>query len=160
MKTWNAKAGEVDRNWWVIDATDATLGRLATQVAGLLKGKHKPQFTPHVDTGDFVVVLNTDKIKMSGNKMDDKKYFTRSRYFGSIREKTAKQWMEKDSTHIVREAVKGMLPKLTVTLEVPRTASSIERRSFEVSTPKDFNILMAIPSPSRIRPSSKCSAPI
>ncbi|MBK9040487.1 MAG: 50S ribosomal protein L13 [Bdellovibrionales bacterium] len=111
MKTWNAKTGEVDRNWWVIDATDATLGRLATQVAGLLKGKHKPQFTPHVDTGDFVVVLNTDKIKMSGNKMDAKKYFTRSRYFGSIREKTAKQWMEKDSTHIVREAVKGMLPK-------------------------------------------------
>ena len=111
MKTWNAKAGEVERNWWIIDATDVTLGRLASQVAGLLKGKHKPQYTPHVDTGDFVVILNTDKIQLSGAKLEAKKYFTRSRYFGSIREKSARQWMEKDSTHIVREAVKGMLPK-------------------------------------------------
>ncbi|MCB0361737.1 MAG: 50S ribosomal protein L13 [Bdellovibrionales bacterium] len=111
MKTWNANAGEVDRNWWIIDATDVTLGRLASQVASLLKGKHKPQFTPHVDTGDFVVVLNTDKLRLSGAKMDAKKYFTRSRFFGSIKEKSARQWMERDSSHILMEAVKGMLPK-------------------------------------------------
>ncbi|MCB0384114.1 MAG: 50S ribosomal protein L13 [Bdellovibrionales bacterium] len=111
MKTWNAKAGEVERKWWVVDATDQTLGRLATQVANLLRGKHKPQFTPHVDTGDFVIVTNTDKLKMSGTKMQDKKYFTMSRYFGSVRERTAEQWMDKDSTHLVQQAVKGMLPK-------------------------------------------------
>jgi len=111
MKTWNAKPGEVDRKWWVVDATDQTLGRLATQVAVLLRGKHRPQFTPHVDTGDFVVVTNTDKLKMSGTKMENKKYYSRSRHFGSLKEKTAREWLGKDSTHLVREAVKGMLPK-------------------------------------------------
>ena len=111
MKTWNAKPGEVDRKWWVVDATNQTLGRLATQVATLLRGKHKPQFTPHVDTGDFVIVTNTDKLKMSGLKMENKKYYSRSRYFGSLKEKTAKEWLEKDSTYLIRQAVKRMLPK-------------------------------------------------
>ena len=111
MKTWSAKPGEVARKWWVVDATDQTLGRLATQVATLLRGKQKPQFTPHVDTGDFVIVTNADKIKMSGTKMEDKKYYSRSRYFGSLKEKTAREWLETNSAHLVREAVKGMLPK-------------------------------------------------
>ncbi|MCC7403207.1 MAG: 50S ribosomal protein L13 [Bdellovibrionales bacterium] len=111
MKTWNAKDNEVERKWWVIDATDQTLGRLASETAKLLRGKHKPQFTPHVDTGDFVIITNTDKIRMTGKKWVDKTYFSRSRYFGSIKEKSAGLWLKRDSTFLVHEAVKGMLPK-------------------------------------------------
>lgn len=111
MKTWNAKVGEVEKKWWLIDATDLTLGRLATQVAHLLKGKHKPQYTPHVDSGDFVVILNTDKIQLSGAKLENKKYYSRSRFFGSLKEKTAQDWLTKNSTFLVQEAVRGMLPK-------------------------------------------------
>jgi len=111
MKTWNAKPQEVPAAWWVVDATDKTLGRLATEVATILRGKHKPTFTPHVDTGDFVVVVNSSKVKMSGNKWDNKKYYSRSRFFGSLKELSAKEMLEKDSNKIITSAVKGMLPR-------------------------------------------------
>jgi large subunit ribosomal protein L13 len=109
-KTWMAKAEEADRNWWIIDAQGQRLGRLATQIATLLRGKNKPTFTPHVDNGDFVIVINTDKIEMTGTKWEDKKYYRHSRFFGSLKEKTATQVKQTDSAFIIREAVRGMIP--------------------------------------------------
>ncbi|MBX7231438.1 MAG: 50S ribosomal protein L13 [Bdellovibrionales bacterium] len=111
MTTWNAKPGEVERKWWLVDATDKTLGRMATELARVIRGKNKPQFTPHVDTGDFIVVINSEKVKMTGNKWLQEKYYRHSRYFGSLKELTAQQMLEKDPTFIIREAVAGMLPK-------------------------------------------------
>ena len=105
-----AKAEEADRNWWIVDASGQRLGRLATQIATLLRGKHKPTFTPHMDNGDFVIVINTDKIEMTGTKWDTKKYFSHSRFFGSMKEKTASQVRQHDSTFVIHEAVRGMLP--------------------------------------------------
>ncbi len=118
MRTWNAKKGvktdeeniTVERKWWVIDAKGQTLGRMATQIATLLRGKHKPTFTPHVDTGDFVIVVNSDKVELSGNKWSEKLYYRHSRYFGGLKSLTAGEQKEKDSTFIIKEAVEGMLP--------------------------------------------------
>ncbi len=110
MKTWIAKQDEVKRAWWIVDATDLTLGRLATEVANVLRGKNKPIFTPNVDCGDFVVVINSDKIKMTGNKAVQKKYYSHTRFFGSLKEKSAAQMMIDDSTFVISEAVRGMLP--------------------------------------------------
>jgi large subunit ribosomal protein L13 len=111
MKTWNAKPLEVERKWWLVDATDKTLGRMASEIAKVLRGKNKPQFTPHVDTGDFVVVINSEKIRMTGNKWLQEKFFRRSRYVGSVKELTAEQMREKDPGFVISEAVRGMLPK-------------------------------------------------
>ncbi len=111
MKTWNAKPNEVDRKWWLVDATDKTVGRLATEIATILRGKNKPEFTPHVDTGDFVVVINSKNVKFTGNKWENKKYYSHSRFFGSLKEQTARELLEKDSTQILTKAVRGMLPK-------------------------------------------------
>lgn len=111
MKTWNAKPGEVEAKWWLVDATDKTVGRLATEIATVIRGKNKPTFTPHVDTGDFVVVVNSDKVKFSGDKWLSQVYYRHSRFFGSLKQLNAQQLLEKDSTKIVTEAVRGMLPK-------------------------------------------------
>lgn len=111
MKTWNAKPNEVERKWWVVDASGQTLGRLATQIATTLRGKDKPQFTPHVDAGDFVVVLNSEKINIKGNKANDKMYYRHTGYFGGLKETTYKEMLEKDPGFIIQNAVKGMLPK-------------------------------------------------
>lgn len=110
MKTWNPNAEDVERKWHLIDAGGQRVGRVATHVANLLRGKNKTIFTPHVDTGDFVVVINTDKMELTGTKWTDKKYFRHSRFFGSLKEKTAAQMKEEDSTFILNEAVRGMLP--------------------------------------------------
>lgn len=110
MKTWNAKQEEVERQWWVVDAGGQKVGRVATHISNLLRGKNKPIYTPHVDTGDFVVVINTDKMVLTGNKENTKKYFSHSRFFGSLKEKTAAQMQAEDSTFIIHEAVRGMLP--------------------------------------------------
>ena len=111
MKTWTAKQGEVTRKWWVVDANGKTLGRLATQIANTLRGKNKPQFTPHMDTGDFVVVINSDKVSMTGNKWQEKTYFLPRRSFGKLKSLSAEAQKEKDSTRIIKDAVHGMLPK-------------------------------------------------
>lgn len=105
------RAEDVERNWWIVDASGLRIGRLATVVATLLRGKHKPTFTPNADNGDFVIVINTDKIEMTGNKVDVKKYYRHSRFFGSLKEKSAAQYMKDDSTFVVKQAVEGMLPK-------------------------------------------------
>jgi len=111
MKTYNAAMNEVQRNWCVIDADGQVLGRLASEVARRLRGKHKPVFTPHTDTGDFVIVVNADKVRLTGRKWDDKKYYRHSGYPGGIRELTARELMEKYPDRMIAYAVKGMLPK-------------------------------------------------
>ena len=111
MKTYSAKPGEITRDWYVVDAEGKTLGRLATQIADTLRGKRKPQFTPHVDTGDFVIVVNADKITVTGNKLDQKKYYRHSGYPGGLKERTLREQLERRPTEVIRTAVKGMLPK-------------------------------------------------
>ena len=109
--TYSVKASEIERKWYVIDAEGKVLGRLATEVAKLLKGKHKPTYSTHMDVGDHVIVINTDKIIFTGNKLNDKMYRRHTGYIGNMKEETAKDVMEKDSTKAVMLAVKGMLPK-------------------------------------------------
>ena len=111
MKTYVAKPETVERRWWVVDASDQVLGRLATQVATVLRGKHKPTFTPHLDTGDFVIVVNADKIKLTGRKWEQKTYYRHSGYTGGLKQITAKKLLEKRPENILRFAVRGMLPK-------------------------------------------------
>ena len=111
MKTWNAKPGEVERKWWTVNASDKTVGRLASEIAMVLRGKRKAQFTPHVDTGDFVVVTNCKDVKFSGTKWTDKKYYRHSRFFGSLKETTAEEMRDTKPDEILRKAVRGMLPK-------------------------------------------------
>ncbi len=109
--TYMQKAQEVSRNWYVIDATDVNLGRLATKVAHVLRGKHKTTYTPNVDCGDYVIVVNASKINLTGNKLDDKIYYNHSGYTGGLRERTAREMKEKYPVEMVERAVKGMLPK-------------------------------------------------
>ncbi|MGD9056535.1 MAG: 50S ribosomal protein L13 [Desulfobacterales bacterium] len=109
--TTSAKRSDNPQKWYVVDAKGAVLGRLATQVAQRLRGKHNPHFTPHVDTGDWVIVINADKITLSGRKMDQKVYYRHSGYIGGLKEITAKELLEKKPEALVRYAVKGMLPK-------------------------------------------------
>ncbi|MFC4590469.1 50S ribosomal protein L13 [Sphaerisporangium corydalis] len=111
MRTFTPKSTDVQRQWYVIDATDVVLGRLATQVATLLRGKHKPIFAPHVDTGDFVIVINADKVALTGNKLEQKKAYRHSGYPGGLRSVSYSELMEKRPDRAVEKAVKGMLPK-------------------------------------------------
>ena len=111
IKTFIAKKEDVQRDWYVIDATDKVLGRMASRIAMILQGKTKPIYTPHVDTGDFVIVTNAAKIKLTGNKMNEKVYYTHSGYPGGFKEIPIKKWMEKHPDRVVNLAVKRMLPK-------------------------------------------------
>lgn len=109
--TYMAKPAEVERNWYIVDAEGKTLGRLASEVASIIRGKHKPQFTPHVDTGDFVIVINAEKIVLSGKKMDKKMYYRHSGYPGGLKSATAKEMVTKRPEKMMELAVHGMLPK-------------------------------------------------
>ena len=111
MKTFALKKENVDRQWFVIDASDKLLGRVATKIADRIRGKDKPTFTPHTDGGDYVVVINAEKIKVPGEKFNDKKYYTHSLYPGGLKTKTFREMNEKHPERIIEEAVKGMLPK-------------------------------------------------
>jgi large subunit ribosomal protein L13 len=111
MKTYNAKPGEIAREWYVVDADGKTLGRLATEIADTLRGKNKPQYTPHVDTGDFVVVVNAEKINVTGNKLDQKRYYRHSGYPGGLKSRPLREQLERRPTEVLRKAVKGMLPR-------------------------------------------------
>ena len=111
FKTFSAKPADVDREWFVVDAENEIVGRLASKVATILRGKHKPSYTPHVDTGDHVIVINADKIRFSGNKENAKEYFRHTGYPGGGRVRTPREVREKKPTFIVESAVKGMLPK-------------------------------------------------
>ena len=114
MKTFSAKAHEVNRDWYVVDAAGKTLGRLATQIARHLRGKHKPIYTPHVDTGDYIVVVNADKVRVSGRKATDKMYYHHTGYIGSLKSANFEKMQEKSPGRVIELAVKGMLPKNTL----------------------------------------------
>ncbi len=111
MKTYAVKASEIERSWWVVDATDQTLGRLATRIATLLEGKHKPIYTPHLDTGDHVVVVNAAKIRVTGDKLRQKSYFRHSNYPGGLREESLEAVLARKPELVIERAVKGMLPQ-------------------------------------------------
>jgi len=111
MKTYTAKPGEIERSWYVVDAESKTLGRLATQIADVLRGKGKPAYTAHVDTGDFVIVVNAEKIHVTGQKLDQKIYYRHSGYPGGLRTRTLREQLERRPEEVIRKAVRGMLPK-------------------------------------------------
>jgi large subunit ribosomal protein L13 len=110
MKTYSAKTGEITREWYIVDADGKTLGRLATQIADRLRGKGKPQFTPHIDTGDFVIVVNAEKIAVTGNKLDDKLYHRHSGYPGGLKTRTLREQLDRRPNEVLRKAVWGMIP--------------------------------------------------
>lgn len=111
MKTFSPKPEDISREWFVVDAEEKILGRLATQIAHRLRGKHKPEFAPHVDNGDFIVVVNAEKIAVTGNKMADKMYYNHTGYMGGLRETNLTVMLEKKPEEVIRKAVQGMLPK-------------------------------------------------
>lgn len=111
MKTYSPKASEIQRAWWVVDAEDKVLGRLASEVAKILRGKHKPMFSPHMDTGDHVVVINAEKVRLTGNKLEQKRYFRHTGYMGGEKFTPVKRMLEKHPERVIELAVKGMLPK-------------------------------------------------
>ena len=111
MSTYMASASNIERKWYVVDAADYTLGRLASEVAKVLRGKNKPIYTPHVDTGDYVIVVNADKIKVTGKKLDQKIYYHHSDYVGGMKETPLREMMDKKPERVIELAVKGMLPK-------------------------------------------------
>ncbi len=111
MKTFSAKADEIKREWFVIDAEDVILGRMATEIARRLRGKHKPEYTPHVDTGDYIVVINAEKLAVTGNKMKDKIYYKHTGYVGNLKSITLEKQLQKHPEVVIETAVKGMLPK-------------------------------------------------
>jgi large subunit ribosomal protein L13 len=111
MKTYSAKPREIEQGWYLVDAESRTLGRMATEIADLLRGKGKPQYTPHVDSGDFVVVVNAEKIHVTGKKLEQKIYYRHSGYPGGLRERTLAEQLARRPEEVIRKAVKGMLPK-------------------------------------------------
>ncbi|MBQ6679597.1 MAG: 50S ribosomal protein L13 [Lachnospiraceae bacterium] len=111
MNTFMASPATIERKWYVVDAEGLTLGRLASEVAKVLRGKNKPIFTPHIDTGDYVIIVNAEKVAVTGKKLDNKKYYSHSEYIGGFKEKTLREMMDKKPAEVLRFAIKGMLPK-------------------------------------------------
>lgn len=111
MKTFSAKPAEVKRDWYIVDANGKTLGRLASEIARRLRGKHKPEYTPHVDTGDYIVVVNAEKVHVTGNKLSDKMYHHHTGYIGNLKSISLEKQLQKAPTRVIEIAVKGMLPK-------------------------------------------------
>lgn len=111
MKSYMASPATIERKWYVVDATDMTLGRLSSEVAKVLRGKNKPTFTPHIDTGDYVIIVNAEKVKVTGKKLDQKIYYRHSEYVGGMKETTLREMMAKKPERVIELAVKGMLPK-------------------------------------------------
>lgn len=114
MKTFSAKAAEINREWFLVDAEGKTLGRMASEIALRLRGKHKPEFTPHVDTGDYIVVVNAEKVAVTGNKLNDKMYHHHTGYVGNLKSIKLKDMLAKHPERVIEKAVKGMLPKNTL----------------------------------------------
>ena len=111
MKTFSAKPAEVRRDWFVVDATGKTLGRLSTEIAHRLRGKHKPEYTPHVDTGDYIVVINAEKVRVTGNKLEDKIYHRHTGYIGNLKSVSLAKLLETHPERVIEKSVKGMLPR-------------------------------------------------
>lgn len=110
-KSYMANAQTIERKWFVVDATDLVLGRVSTEVASILKGKHKPTYTPHVDCGDYVIIVNAEKVALTGNKLDDKLYYRHSGYPGGLKSRTAKRMLELQPQKVLEKSIRGMLPK-------------------------------------------------
>ena len=142
MKTYTAKPDDIQRDWWIVDAKGKTLGRLASEVAKILRGKHKPYYTPHLDCGDFVIVVNADKIRVTGKKMDDKIYYRHSGYPGGLREMTLREMLQKHPTRAVRLAVKGMLPHTRLGRQMIRKLKIYREATHphEAQQPKELKI--------------------
>jgi large subunit ribosomal protein L13 len=142
MKTYQAKPTEVTREWLVLDASEAPLGRLSTKIAKLLIGKDKPMFTKHIDCGDFVVVINAEKLVVTGTKMTDKKYYRHSQYPGSLKTATLMEKMAKDPTDVIMLAVKGMLPKNKLMAERLKRLKVYagETHNHDAQTPKKVSV--------------------
>ena len=111
MKTFSAKPAEVRRDWYVVDATNKTLGRLSTEIAHRLRGKHKPEYTPHIDTGDYIVVVNAEKVRVTGNKLKDKMYHHHTGYIGNLKSVPLEKLLDEHPERVIEKAVKGMLPR-------------------------------------------------
>jgi len=142
MKTYSAKVGEVEKKWYLVDAKDKVLGRLATEIARKLRGKDKPVFTPHIDTGDYLIVINAEKIKLTGNKLKQKLYHSYSGYIGGLKSITAEKLLEKKPENLLIFAVKGMLPKnklRQVMLNNLKVYAGSEH-PHEAQMPEDLNI--------------------
>ena len=120
MKTYNAKPGEIEKKWVLIDAKGLVLGRVASQIAMILRGKHKPEYTPHVDTGDFIVVVNASKLRVTGSKEENKIYYRHSGYPGGLRSRTLGEMLDRQPEEVIRKAVKGMLPKNKLGRQIKR----------------------------------------
>lgn len=141
-KTKSAKPAEVERSWYIVDAQDKVLGRLCSEIAQVLRGKNKPSYTPHVDTGDYVIVINAEKVKLTGSKLDQKTYIRYSGYPGGQKSTTAKELLEKKPTAIVEKAVKGMLPKNTLGRQMFKKLFVYEgsEHKHEAQQPKELSI--------------------
>lgn len=142
QKSYVLKPAEADKKWLVIDATDKVVGRLATEVADLLRGKNNPQFTPHTDSGDFVVIINAEKIRFTGNKLDKKNYYWHTNHIGGIKKRTAREQLEKHPELIVTNAVKGMLPKTSLgRKQLTKLKVFVgEKHDHEAQNPEVYNI--------------------
>ena len=141
MKTYSLKKEDVSRDWFVLDASDRVLGRLATKIADRIRGKDKPSFTPHTDGGDYVIVVNAEKVKVTGSKFTDKKYHTHSLYPGGLKTRTFKDLNEKNPEKIIENAVKGMLPKNKLRKEIIKKLKVFRGPSHdhESQKPKNWN---------------------
>lgn len=141
MKTYSLKKEDVNRDWFVIDVADKVLGRVATKIADRIRGKDKPTFTPHTDGGDYVVVINADKVKVTGSKFENKKYYSHSLYPGGLKTKTFKELNEKNPEKIIEEAVKGMLPKNKLGKSIIKKLKvfSGPKHDHESQQPKEWN---------------------
>src|SRR5213083_2779742 len=154
MKTYNAKSGEIARHWYVVDADGQTLGRLATRIADQLRGKGKPEYTPHVDTGDFVIVVNAEKIHVTGNKLDQKRYYRHSGYPGGLRSRTLREELGRRPEEVLRRAVKGMLPRNRQAQDIRRASDPAPRRRDDVVQRTDDRGLL----PARRTPHDRAGA--
>ena len=141
MKTYSLKKENVNRDWFVIDVADKVLGRVATKIADRIRGKDKPTFTPHTDGGDYVVVINAEKVKVTGSKFENKKYYSHSLYPGGLKTKTFKELNEKNPEKIIEEAVKGMLPKNKLGKSIIKKLKvfSGPKHDLESQQPKEWN---------------------
>ena len=139
VKSYQATAQDRERGWFVVDAEGKTLGRLATQIADVLRGKRKPTYTPHVDVGDFVVVVNAEKVAVTGKKLSDKRYYRHSGYPGGIRHRTLAEMLERQPEEVIRKAVKGMLPRNRLARQQPReVAAGLQRDQAQKPEPLEI----------------------
>ena len=142
MKTYSARPEDIERKWYIVDATDKTLGRMASQIATVLRGKHKPIFTPHLDCGDYVIVINAEKIHVTGNRLDDKLYYRHSQYPGGLRSKTLRQMLDQQPERVIELAVKRMLPKNALGREMMKKLRVFEgpEHTHEAQQPEPLKI--------------------